>query len=410
MFLRLGFRNVTRNWQRNMLSLVSVVAGVAVIVLGRAFVAGFKENIIRAQIDSISSHVLARPMDYPSVGVQHPVDGLFTVDASTAAWLDANTVAWTQRTMFAPRVVKGADAMRVRALGIDPRSDPAVFPREMWVEEGCSLAEADRNLVVSPGVARILSLNVGDVVIVESRTAAGAINALRTEVCGITRTGNPGLDRIGVMAGPALVQELLRNGNATSHVLARLANRDDAPQIAEKLGSLLGSTVETATWDDETHALVEAQEMRQAMLDLIAFILLAMAATGIANTVLMAAYERVREIGTLRALGLTREGVVALFVAEGLMMGIAGAAMGALLSGYAVWHWSIKGIDMSPLLDEMQKSGTYDSIPVSMMLWVEFSPTTIFVASIFGILVAVVASIYPAMLASSMSPADAVRA
>ena len=410
MFLRLAFRNVTRNWQRNILSLVSVVAGVAVIVLGRGFVSGFKENIIRAQVDTVSGHVLARPVDYPSTGLQHPVDALLTVDADAAAWLDAETAGWTKRTLFSPRVVKGPDSMRVRAIGLDPETDPSVFPRTEWTVQGCPIEEAGRRVVVSPGVARILQIELGDVVIVESRTSAGAINALNAEVCGITKSGNPGQDRIGIFAGPELVAELLRPGDGTSHVMALLDRRDDAESVAQELQSRLGDGAETATWHDETKALVEAQEMRQAMLDLIAFVLLAMAATGIANTVLMAAYERVREIGTLRALGLTRRGVVTLFVTEGLVMGVVGAVLGALLSGAAMYNWAVKGIDMSPLLAEMEKGGTYDNIPVATMLWVEFSPATMLGAAVFGVAVAVLASIYPALLASRMPPAEAVRA
>lgn len=410
MFLRLALRNVTRNWQRNALSLVSVVAGVAVIVLGRGFVAGFKENIIRAQIDTVSGHVLARPLDYPTAGIRHPVDQLFAVDTETRGWLDANTTGWTQRLLFAPRIIHGQDAMRVRAIGLDPTTDETVFPRDQWSIEGCSVDEAGMGLVVSPGVKRILGIETGDMVVLETRTAAGAINALNAPVCGVTKTGNPGQDRIGVLVPPGLMNELVRPDGATSHVLARLDRRDQAASFATKLQSRLGEDVETATWDDETRGLVEAQEMRQAMLDIIAFVLLAMAATGIANTVLMATYERIREIGTLRALGLTRRGVVTLFVTEGLVMGVVGAIIGAATSGAAMWNWATKGIDMTPLIGEMEKSGTYDSIPLSTMLWVEFSPPTIAGAMVFGVLVAVVASIYPALLASRMPPADAVRA
>ena len=410
MFLRLAFRNVTRNWQRNALSLVSVVAGVAVIVLGRGFVAGFKENIIRAQIDTVSGHVVARPLDYPVAGVQHPVDELLTVDTDTAAWLDANTAGWTKRLMFAPRLVKGQDAMRVRAIGMDPTTDPTVFPRDQWTTEGCTVDDAGMGLIVSPGVVRILGIEMGDVVILETRTASGAINALNVPVCGVAKTGNPGQDRIGVIAPPTLTSELVRHGEATSHVLAKLDHRDQAASLAAELQKRLGEGAETATWEEETRALVEAQEMRQAMLDIIAFVLLAMAATGIANTVLMAAYERVREIGTLRALGLTRRGVVSLFVTEGLVMGVAGAILGAALSGAAMYNWSVKGIDMTPLIAEMEKGGTYDNIPVSTMLWVEFSPATLLGAAIFGVAIAVFASIYPALLASRMPPAEAVRA
>jgi putative ABC transport system permease protein len=155
---------------------------------------------------------------------------------------------------------------------------------------------------------------------------------------------------------------------------------------------------------------MRVMEMRQTMLDLVALALMAVAATGIANTVLMAAFERVREIGTLRALGMTRRGVVGMFVTEGLFMGIVGSLVGALLGGWAVWHWSVNGIDMTPLIDEFSEGGTYDGIPFSAMLYTEWSEPVIVGAVVFGVVVAMLASIYPAVIASRLVPAEAVRA
>ena len=164
------------------------------------------------------------------------------------------------------------------------------------------------------------------------------------------------------------------------------------------------------TWEIETLPLVEAQDMRQKMMDTMVLALMAMAATGIANTVLMAAYERIREIGTLQAMGMTREGVVGMFVAEGFLMGLVGATGGALLGGGAVWWWATHGIDLGPMIEANSKGGGYDSVAFSTMLYLNFSWPTIAVAIAFGVAVAVLASVYPAVLASRLAPADAVRA
>ena len=90
----------------------SLTVGVAIIIMGRGFVGGTRENIVRAQIDSVSGHVLAVPSDYPTSGTRHPVDNLLELDQATRSWLDANTEAWTTRTIFAPRIIKGSDAIR----------------------------------------------------------------------------------------------------------------------------------------------------------------------------------------------------------------------------------------------------------------------------------------------------------
>ena len=145
-------------------------------------------------------------------------------------------------------------------------------------------------------------------------------------------------------------------------------------------------------------------------MDVIALALVAIAATGIANTVLMAAYERIREIGTLRAMGMTQGGVVRLFMTEGLVMGVLGSLLGALIGGWVVYNYSVTGIDMTPMIAEASKGNTYQNMPFSSMLYLHYSETTVFLSALFGVVVGVVASIYPAKLASNMAPAEAVRA
>ena len=170
--------------------------------------------------------------------------------------------------------------------------------------------------------AQILEIEPGGELVFETRTSAGALNALRLRVQGVLRSGNPVIDRVGVFVPRSLQQELVRSDERFSHLAVRLHDRNDAERVARELRRRFGGVAQVRTWQQETESLIELQDLRQGVLDIIALVLMAIAATGIANTVLMAAYERIREIGTLRALGLTRQGVVGLFIAEGLVMGV----------------------------------------------------------------------------------------
>lgn len=409
-FLRMALRNVFRQYGRTALSMVSIVFGVAVIILSRGLTSGFKENIIRAQIDTLSGHVLAVPDSYPDMGLRYPVDDLIVLDADTRAWLDSNSQAWTSRVMFTPRAVMGPDAVRVPAYGFDPERDEAVFPRGEWKVEGVIPSKVEEGVLVSRGLAGILSLKLGDTFVLENRTSAGAINALQVKVAGVLSTGSPMIDQLGVFVPKPLVDELVRPGEGVSHVAMRLANRADADSVAAGLRERLGAQARITTWDEASRALVEAQDLRQVMLDVIALALVAIAATGIANTVLMAAYERVKEIGTLRAMGMTQRGVLAVFLTEGMVMGMVGSLLGAALGGGLVWKYARDGMDLSALMAGKASSGSMNTVPFSTMLYMQFSGAVIGWAVLFGLLVAVVASIYPARIAASVQPAEAVRA
>lgn len=400
----LAARNLWRNPRRTALSTGSVIAGVAVLIIGRGFLSGFTENIIRAQADGMSGHLLLRPVDYPTIGLDHPIDGLFTVDAPLRSTLDAMGPN-TSRVIFAPLVTHATDSVRARAIAFDPRTDDLVFPKASWGLTGALPATASDGVAISRGLATLLDLDVGDRVVLQSRTPAGAMNALSAPVSGLYAAGNGLLDGLGLLLTRDLAEQLLTTDGASSHVAVRLARRDQSERLAEDLRAVAPPNVEVRTWQQETADLRRLQSIRQRALDLIVLALLAMSATGIANTILMAAYERIREVGTLQALGMTRSRVVALFLNEGAMIGLLGAAIGSAIGTSVVAYYEVNGLDLS----FAARGGAAGNLPFSTMLYLKVDPVTVALAVVFGVLVATLASIYPAYVASRMAPADAVR-
>ena len=403
--LRLAVKNLLRNQRRIALSLVSVIAGVAVFIMGEGFVTGMKETIVRAQIDKVSGHVAARPASYPTDALSAPIDDLIGVDADDAAWLDAHTEAWTRRLVFAPDAIVGPDSVRVRGIAFDPDRDATVFGRDEWRIDG---AEPTDGVLIGIGAADLLGLQPGDWLTLRTRTAAGAVNALQLPVQGVLRSGSPVLDTATVLLPWPVAERLLLHGEGATHIHVRLAARDLAEPVAPTLAERLGPGVTAVTWRSETADILRLQDLRQTILRVLSWALLGMAATGIANTVLMAAYERVREIGTLRAMGMTREGVVQLFVIEGTLLGVVGGGIGAAIGGLAVWRGSVVGIDLAAAVETNREAMA--TIPFSTLLYMDFQPLTVVGGFAFGVAVATLASVYPAVAASAMPPADAVRA
>lgn len=402
--LRLATRNLQRSPRRTVLTMSAIIAGVGVFILGEGFVSGLTENVIVAAIEGTVGHVLARPAGYPTQPGQHPVDELLEITPAAKQLLDTEAEAWTTRTYFAPTVASGADALRAVAIGFDPARDPRVFSRETWKIRG-ALPQADQKAItVSPRVARLLDLQVGSRVILQVRTHRGAMNALDVAVSGILTTSNPALDSLGIFVPAALTRELLAT-DLSSHLSVKLNSRNAAESFRDALATALGPSASVVTWRTETEDLVRLQDVRRRALDLVMAILMALAAFGIVNTILMAAYERVREIGTLRSLGMTERGVLQLFVLEGLLMGVVGSVLGALWGSALTYYWSQHPIDFSKQIE--QTGGTYS---VSALVYTHLSPSVVLVTVSLGVLVAMVASIYPARVASRMSPADAVRA
>ena len=402
---QLALRNLTRAPRRTVMTAVSLIAGVSIFILGDGFVSGMTENVIVAATDGTVGHVEVRPKDYPTDDGQHPVDELVALPPEAKALLDREAVAWTGRTIFSPVASHGADSMRVMGIGFDPARDAKVFPRDLWKVEGKLPVSGTSEVTVTPRLQRLLHLSVGDPLVLKVRTHRGAINALEVTVSGILRTGNAALDAFGVFMPDSLAHSLIAS-ELPSHVSVKLQHRQDAEAFAAKLRQVAGPQVEVVTWVEETADLIRVQELRRKSLDGVMFILMALAAFGVANTILMAAHERIREIGTLRSMGMTERGVLGLFLTEGALIGLLGSVLGALLGGAAVAHWSRHPIDFSEMFEKMTKG----NVSASALLYTYFDWGVVIASVAVGTAVAVLASLYPARVAARMVPADAVRA
>ena len=403
---RLALRNMLRSKRRTVLSTAAIVVGVMYLILGQAFVGGIEEGIVQAAEDGMTGHITVRVDDYPTTGLSHPVDDLLTLSPEARALLDddARVAAWVERTVFVMTLSTGDDSLRIRGVGVGPR-DAEVFQRTTWKVEGEVPAAAADGVLLGVGVARMLEIEVGDRIVLRTRTHAGAINALDVAVAGRVSTGNMALDGTTVYLPDALARDLVRNDRPT-HIGVRLERRGAAPAFAEELRAAVGAGAEVLTVQEDTAELLRMQQLRRNALNVLVGVLLAMSALAIANTILMAAHERVREVGTLRAMGMTRRRVVALFVTEGAIMGCLAGLLGLAVGGLGAWYFSENPIDLGALMQGVD----YGNIQFSAYLYTAFEPGALVLPVAIAVGTAVVASIYPAFLASKLEIADAVRA
>lgn len=394
--LLLAFRNLTRNAVRTALSSVAVVMGVALLILGFGMVDGLDENVLRTQIDSVSGHVILRAPSVDPDALSNEVSDLQPIPASLEQKLA--DYEWTPRLLFDAWLGGGSDVFRARGVAYDPTRDSAVFRRDDFQIEG-EWPESG-GVVVGVHVAELLDLQVGQQVNLQARTAQGAINALSYPVAGIVRTHNPMLDNFAVLL-PMPDALALTLASGPSLVAIRLDNRERAPEVA---AALQGEWT-ASTFRDEARDLLALNQFRRKVIQFVVLMLMAIAATGIANTIIMAAYERVREIGTLLAMGMSPGQVRALFLTEGTAMGLLAGSVGGVLGSLANGYLSVNGVDIS---NAMEKTGS--ALAFSSIIYTSFSWTSVAFAVAFGATIAVIASWIPANMASRLNPADAIRA
>lgn len=398
--LSLGFRNLLRNKFRTAISSVVVMVGVALQIFGWGIVDGGDENVLRAAASTMTGHVLMRPADYPTDALSWPLAEAKLPPPELLSTADGlGTVA--PRLMFNARMVAGSESSRVLVVGYDPAQDPQVFPHDRWDLEGAWPAAGQSQLVVGDKLARLMEVKVGSEIILEARSFPGALNAYTYTVTGLVHCDSAMLDNIGLWLPLDLADQLVLTEGRRTHLALKLDTVEPAAAAA-KLGSFGFSA---RTTEEETADLLALGVIRRRAISILVAIIMFIAATGIANTVVMAAYERVREVGTLMAFGMPRRGVLQLFLIEGAVMGISAGLIGATIGSAANLYFSKEGIDLS---SQMAAAG--DSISMSAILFTKFRWGPVIGSLFFAVAVAVLASIYPARYAAGLVPADAVRA
>lgn len=405
LLFRLAIRNLWRNARRTVLTTTVIIVGIGILVLGEGFISGVEQNIVIAAEDGLVGHVTIRPPNYPDQMGQHPVDELLELSAEQRKFLDDNTKGWTGRLLFLPTLIAGEDWMAVRAIGYDPETDERVFRRGLWRVEGAHPAPGTDEIMVSPGMRDLLKLEIGGQYVLQVRTHAGAINALDVQVSGVLTTTNMAMDNTAIWVPKELAERLVAT-QKLSHYSMRLSHRDDIGALVPRLHEMFGDQVSMITWETETRDLLKLQGIRRRALNILVFVLMALAAFGMANTILMAAHERTREVGTLRAMGMERFGVVKMFLLEGGLMGFGGSVLGVLWGGALVAHWASSPIDLT----NFQADDVAGSLSFSALIYTNFEWSMLVIAVVFGTMIAILSSVYPARVASGMAPADAVRA
>ena len=316
--LRLAWRNLSRHRRRTAITTVALAFGVAVLIFMDSMLGGIDQESQRNLVwyETGSGRIVTRAQfeDLDQVALKHE---LVDYRPLTQA-LSAQGIANTPRIGFVGELFFGEGSLPIRLIGIDPITDQEVFRLRDAVLPGGDYLEAGiPGLILGAWMTDDLGLSVGDFVEVRTRTRHGAMQVLELELVGILLSPNPTVNRgVGYMPLDVAQYDLEMEG-VTEIALGALPAGLGRP-IAVPAGAFLSRAIERLNADLGTRfpdlvavgwprlardylALMESKSSSSGMLLFLIFII---AAVGISNTMLIAVYERIREFGMMRALGM----------------------------------------------------------------------------------------------------------
>jgi putative ABC transport system permease protein len=373
-----------------------------------SLIGGMSELSYETIIDYESAHLQIVDKNYWEAKDELALDNLFTIDERVLEGVKNLTgiLAGSRELNFSALLSNGIDNLPVMGKGIIPEEYLKVFALEKQFVEGDIFQPGDYKAVLGKRLAELLDLGVGDYITLLVKDNNNTFNTIDVEIAGLLHTSNPNVNQNIVYLPLDLAQQALSVGEQVSKILIRIENKDQASRLAEELGLNLikaNSNLAVYSWEElEAFSFLGAAVLEKQV---ILAIILVIAAIAIINTVILAALERLEEIGMMKAMGLQNREIVYTFVLESTGIGIIGGIIGIVLGIITIWFLSVYGMDFEALYGvDMASFG----LPILGKIYAAWNPAAFIEVFVFGVLVSLLASILPAYWAADKDPVESI--
>ena len=410
--LKIAGRNLLRYWRRTLLTTLLITIGIVAVFIFIAASSSFKSLMIGEVTDSMLGHIQIHRKGYVASLDSLPLNRNMKPKAVEKVTKELEQIpaveSWSHRIKFGGVLSNFTETTSMRINGVVPEKETVTVPRlvgRLVHEQSNDESFVTLGKIVIPEVlAKGMKIGIGDTVVIVATNEDGSVNGKNFIVQNVIEgVMGPGSKDGYIHIDDA--RELLRiKDGAISEIVVRLKDLSELDTVSKILGSTIGEFVnpmgkkpfEIHTWMD----LSPFSNMAK-MIDLLTLcfkiILIAIVLVSIMNVMVMAVYERIREIGTIAAIGTKPGKILALFISEGFLLGGIGTILGTVISLITIYFLNIYKITFSFARKEN--------------LILEPSLQTGDVVAICAVVigVAVIASFQPAWKASRMDPITALR-
>ncbi len=401
LFLRLAWRNIWRHKRRTIILVISVGFTMAMMMMYDGLVDGFQDAIYTNAIRVLGGNIQVHAEGYRAKVEQMPILPLQNEqEVIKAAKAQPQVVSAVRRITTGGMATNHEGAFAVTILGIEPETETDFSLVPGKTNEGRFLKSDDRDaIVIGKGLAVAMDASIGDQITLVGKATHQQMRKRTMTITGIYDLGMRDIEKRTVYISLAEAQDLYGLSGQITEVAISIKQLGKEQPVVSSIEKTVGG-VEVNSWQTNYPDLESALSTKSGVMNIFSIILLIIAGIGIMNLLLMAIFERTREIGVLGALGLKPNQISILFLLEGAMMGLVGAVAGVAL-GLAVNLLLGKvGFDYS----QFASMTDYTAL-ISGRVYSTLGVGKLVSRLITVIIISILASFYPAHEASLNDPA-----
>jgi ABC-type lipoprotein release transport system permease subunit len=405
LYLRLAWRNIWRHRRRTVIVVAAMALTLGMMMWYDGFIAGFNDAIYGNAVKVLGGNVQVHAAGYRAKSDQTPLLPIQDDQALVKAALAQPQVLAASRRISTGGLASSREgAFPVGIIGIEPELEQKVNLAAQHVVSGRYLQAGDGDMIfIGKGLADTMAVQVGDRVAVTGRGLHQQMRKRTMTVVGIYDLGMADIEKQTIFISLAEAQDLYDLSGKSTEVVIALNHIGEEGTVMAALKPTFQSD-EIDSYETNFPELKKALGTKDGVMNIFSVVILMIAGIGILNLLLMAVYERTREIGLLGALGLHPGQISWLFILEGTMMGVVGVVAGILFGLLINGLFKTVGVDLSSL-----SGATSYMALMGGRVYPSWGLENIVGRSVTVLVIASLAALYPAREASQREPAEALH-
>jgi ABC-type lipoprotein release transport system permease subunit len=402
MLITVAWRNLWRNHRRSLIMLAAIAVGLWGMIWMTALMRGMVDQMIDDAIRTLSGHIQIHAhgyLDDPSI--EHRLADASDNPALETLLHSPQVTAWSQRIRVPAVIRSERDVYGVTLVGIDPQREQGLsFIADSVVAGDYLQSVHDQHVLLGRKLAEQLETKLGRRIVLMSQDPDNNIAERGFRIGGIYDTELQSTETTYVFAGIETVRSLLKMGSGVSEISILGHDYRHVDALAARVRAVAGN-VQTSTWLQLDPYMASMLDVMDGFILVWFGIIFLALSFGLVNTLLMAVFERTREIGLLQALGMPPVNILYMVLIESLIMLLIGLLAGNLLSWLTILPIR-DGIDISAVAQGLEWAG------MSSILLPAVKTADVLLANAVVLVLGVAASLFPAWRASRKVPVEAI--